>query len=412
MTETAHARPPLLRGTPRVLAGVCAGLAVHLGLPVKVVRIVMAASALLGGAGVLLYVWLWLLVPSVEDAAREADRDAAGRAGLRRVPYAGPAGSALGGKEILVGAVLLLLAGLLAAQAAGVDVAWQILWPVLAVLGGAIIAWLQLDTVSREGLRRRAGATGAAGVVRLAAGLGLVVAGLVVLVSGAVAWEELWTGLLVALAVLAGVSLVALPFAVRIWRDFVSERSSRIRAAERAEIAAHLHDSVLQTLALIQKRAGDEAQVVRLARAQERELRQWLYTDEAAPEGEICEAVRAVAAELEDSRGAVIDVVAVGSLTGLPGHDALLQAAREAMLNAVKHAGGTVSVYVEAGPAGVDVFVRDRGPGFDPDAVAEDRLGVRESIVGRMRRNGGTATIRSGDGTEIKLHMPMERDTP
>jgi len=409
MTQTVHPRPPLLRGTPRVLAGVCAGLAVHLGLPVKAVRLVMAASALLGGAGVLLYVWLWLLVPSVEDAAREADRDAAGRAGLRRMPHAGPA-SALGGKEILVGAVLLLLAGLLAAQAAGVDVAWQVLWPVLAVLGGAIIAWLQLDAVSREGLRRRAGAHGA-GVVRLAAGLGLVVAGLVVLVSGAVAWEELWTGLLVALAVLAGVSLVALPFAVRIWRDFVSERSSRIRAAERAEIAAHLHDSVLQTLALIQKRAGDEAQVVRLARAQERELRQWLYAAEPAPEGEICEAVRAVAAELEDSRGAVIDVVAVGSLTGLPGHDALLQAAREAMLNAVKHAGGTVSVYVEAGPAGVDVFVRDRGPGFDPDAVAEDRLGVRESIVGRMRRNGGTATIRSGDGTEIKLHMPMEGET-
>ena len=171
MPETA-ARPPLLRGTPRVLAGVCAGLAVHLGLPVKVVRIVMVASALLGGAGVLLYVWLWLLVPSVEDAAREADRNAAGRAGLRRVPQAGPA-RALGGKEILVGAALLLLAGLLAAQTAGVDVAWQILWPVLAVLGGAIIAWLQLDTVSREGLRRRAGATGAGGVVRLAAGLGL-----------------------------------------------------------------------------------------------------------------------------------------------------------------------------------------------------------------------------------------------
>ncbi|GER21567.1 histidine kinase [Zafaria cholistanensis] len=431
MTEPAAGpRPPLLRGTPRVLAGVCAGLAVHLGLPVKVVRGAMVVSALLGGAGVLLYLWLWLLVPSVEDAAREADREAAGRAGLRLGPQArieanGPqarlgasmpparfGAGTLGSKEILVGAALLLLAGLLAAQAAGVDVAWHILWPVLAVLAGAVIAWLQLDAVSREGLRRRAGATGAAGVVRLAAGLGLVVAGLVVLVSGAVPWEDLWAGLAVALAVLAGVSLVALPFAVRTWRGFVSERSARIRAAERAEIAAHLHDSVLQTLALIQKRAGDEVQVVRLARAQERELRQWLYTDGAAPEGEICEAIRAAAAELEDSRGAVIDVVAVGSLTGLPGYDALLQAAREAMLNAVKHAGGTVSVYVEAGPAGVDVFIRDRGPGFDPDTVAEDRLGVRESIVGRMRRHGGTATIRSGDGTEIRLHMPMEGDTP
>lgn len=434
MTEFP-ARPPLVRAEPRLLGGVCAGLALHLGQPVRTIRIAMALLSLVAGAGVVLYAWLWVMVPSREDALNDAERSRAGRpvslardgtgesttavAGLDAPAVAGSGqhprsrqGLRLGnlaGREILAGAGLLLLGVLIFAQMQGLPVAWGLIWPSVLIIAGAVLAWLQLDAVSRSGLRKAAGADRAAGMVRLLGGVALVVLGLIFLVSGAVTLEALWNGAFVAAIVLAGVVLVLAPWGLRFWRDYESERANRVRIGERAEIAAHLHDSVLQTLALIQKRAADEAQVLRLARAQERELRQWLYRETPVAEGDICEAVRAEAARLEESHAAVIDVVSVGEREGLEGHDAVVQAAREAMLNAAKHAGGTVSVYVEASVAGVDVFVRDRGTGFDPEALPGDRFGVRESIVGRMQRNGGTATITSGDGgTEV--HLAMKHD--
>ncbi|WP_372697015.1 PspC domain-containing protein [Arthrobacter sp. JSM 101049] len=426
-------RPPLVRAEPRLLGGVCAGLALHLGQPVRTIRIAMALLSLMAGAGIVLYAWLWIMVPSREDALQDAERARAGgpvslapgpgleaEAGIAAGADAGagvgsePRGrvatrwGSLAGREILAGAGLLLLGALVFAQMQGLPVAWGLIWPAVLIIAGAVLAWLQLDAVSRRGLRRAAGADRAVGMVRLVGGLALVVLGLVFLVSGAVSLEALWNGAFVAVIVLAGVLLVLAPWGLRFWRDYESERANRIRVGERAEIAAHLHDSVLQTLALIQKRAGDEAQVLRLARAQERELRQWLYRETPVAEGDICEAVRAEAARLEESHAAVIDVVSVGEREGLDGHDALVQAAREAMLNAAKHAGGTVSVYVEASRPRVDVFVRDRGTGFDTASLPEDRFGVRESIIGRMQRNGGCATITSSAaGTEV--HLVMEQ---
>ena len=438
MTET-RSRPPLLRAEPRVLGGVCAGLAVHLEYPVRNIRLGMALLTLFAGAGIVLYGWLWVMVPSREDALEDAERSRAGApislatdvgAALGAGPRTGqqaigdpaaPQGTGawlhwrlggLAGRQILAGAGLLLLSLLLFAQMQGLPVAWGLIWPAVLIIAGAVLAWLQLDGVRRQGLRKAAGAERAAGVVRLVGGVALVVLGLIFLVSGAVSLDALWNGVFVAVIVLAGVLLVLAPWGLRFWRDYESERASRVRIGERAEIAAHLHDSVLQTLALIQMRAGDEAQVLRLARAQERELRQWLYRDTPRAEGGICEDIRVEAARLEESHDAVIDVVAVGDLEGLEGHDAVVQAAREAMLNAAKHAGGTVAVYVEASPRRVDVFIRDRGPGFDPEDLEQDRLGVRESIIGRMHRNGGTATISSTTGgTEVHLaikHEPME----
>ncbi|MDN6169426.1 MAG: histidine kinase, partial [Micrococcaceae bacterium] len=315
----------------------------------------------------------------------------------------------LAGRQVLAGAGLLLLSVLLFAQMQGLAVAWGLIWPAVLIIAGAVLAWLQLDAGRRRGLRKAAGAERAAGMVRLVGGVALVVLGLIFLVSGAVSLESLWNGVFVAVIVLAGILLVLAPWGLRFWRDYESERANRVRVGERAEIAAHLHDSVLQTLALIQMRAGDEAQVLRLARAQERELRQWLYREAPAAAGGICADIRAEAARLEESHDAVIEVVAVGDLEGLEGHDAVVQAAREAMLNAAKHAGGTVAVYVEASPEGIDVFIRDRGTGFDPEALEQDRLGVRESIIGRMQRNGGTATISSNTGgTEVHLSMKHE----
>ena len=180
-----------------------------------------------------------------------------------------------------------------------------------------------------------------------------------------------------------------------------------MREEQRAEIAAHLHDSVLQTLALIQNRAGASSEVARIARAQERELRDWLYAGDGPVYSDLATELRAFAAALEIDHAVRIEVIAVGEPVEWATAE-LAAASREAMLNAARHAGGEVSVYVESGDRVVDVFVRDRGEGFDLAAVPDDRLGVRESILGRMRRAGGSATVgpgAGGQGTEIKLHL-------
>lgn len=459
---TALTRPPLVRSSDRVIAGVCAGLAAHLGWPVKSVRIGMALATLAGGAGLAFYAWLWIMVPTADESARRNARrpaspiapavslDPAFRAGPPSAapsqgspaaapwwgnPDAGadapgvfPGGPAAGygssygapvrppwfrvrsmryGKEILLGAGLLLVAGIMIARLLGVDVPLETLIPAAAVLGGAAIAWMQLDETRRAGLVDKTKADQAGGWARLAAGLALVVAGVLVMVSGSGSWEQTWLALLASVAVLGGVVLVLLPWALKFWRDLETERAGRIRETERAEIAAHLHDSVLQTLALIQRRAGNEHDVVRLARAQERELRSWLFQDPGKEAGQLSDRIKAVGAEVEDSLGNAVEVVSVGDTAMTESHEALVQASREAMLNASRHGGGTVSVYLEVSDGRTEIFIKDRGPGFDLQDVPEDRLGVRESIIGRMKRHGGSASITSTpNGTEVRLGMP------
>ena len=422
---TAASRPPLVRGSDRVIAGVCAGIARHLGWPVRMVRLGMAVAALAGGAGVAFYAWLWIMVPTADESAKRNARQPASPIAPAVAPAGAPAAavppdswwsSVTGmryGKEILLGAGLLLAAGILIARMLGVDVPLGTLIPVAAILGGAAIAWMQLDETRRAGLVDKTKADQAGGWARLAAGLALVVSGVLVMVSGSGSWEQTWLALLSSVAVLGGVALVLLPWGLKFWRDLEAERAGRVRATERAEIAAHLHDSVLQTLALIQRRAGNETDVVRLARAQERELRGWLYRDPGKDAGQLSEAVKTAAAEVEDSLGHAVEVVTVGDCAMTERHEALVQAAREAMLNAARHGGGAVSVYLEVTDGAAEVFVKDRGPGFDPDAVPADRLGVRESIVGRMNRHGGTATINSTeDGTEVRLRLPLPAGAP
>lgn len=471
---TAVSRPPLVRGGDRVIAGVCAGLARHLGWPVRMVRIGMVVAALAGGAGVAFYAWLWIMVPTADESAKRHARQpaspiapavsapfpgpypgyrgpypgvpSAGTAAFQELPTtfqelpapspvrvvpAGPGTRGIPGpdqepaaaatelwpsrvrnmpygKEILLGSGLLLAAGILIARMLGFDVPLGTLIPVAAILGGAAIAWMQLDETRRAGLVDKTKADQAGGWARLAAGLALVVAGVLVMVSGSGSWEQTWLALLASVAVLGGVALVLLPWGLKFWRDLEAERSGRARATERAEIAAHLHDSVLQTLALIQRRAGNEHDVVRLARAQERELRGWLYRDPGKEAGQLSEGLKAAAAEVEDSLGRAVEVVSVGDCAMTERHEALVQAAREAMLNAARHGGGPVSVYLEVTDDAAEVFVKDRGPGFDPDSVPADRLGVRESIIGRMHRHGGTAAIISSpDGTEVRLRLPV-----
>jgi signal transduction histidine kinase len=173
-------------------------------------------------------------------------------------------------------------------------------------------------------------------------------------------------------------------------------------------MAAHLHDSVLQTLALIQNRAGASSEVARLARAQERELRSWLYDGDTPADSDLPTDLRDFAGALELDYPVRIDVVSAGSSTERASGE-VAAAAREAMLNAARHAGGEVSVYIEGSPSSVDVYVRDRGTGFDLDGIPVDRLGVRESIIGRMRRSGGSATVRPTEaGTEVHLRFDAE----
>ncbi|HWS57533.1 MAG TPA: ATP-binding protein, partial [Actinotalea sp.] len=192
-------------------------------------------------------------------------------------------------------------------------------------------------------------------------------------------------------------------------RELGDERAARARESERADIAAHLHDSVLQTLALIRARSGQPEEVARLARAQERELRAWLYDDRPTPGTSVAAELHGLVAEIEDARGAAIETVVVGDRVPDVGTESLLQATREALVNAVVHGRPPYSLYLEVGPEQVEVFVRDHGDGFDLDAVPADRFGVRESIIGRVVRRGGSATVRCrpGRGTEVHLALPL-----
>ena len=391
----------------RAIAGVCAGLARYLDLPVAWVRVGVVALALLSGVGVVFYAWLWIFVPDEQEAVVGAAEPVRGAVEQTRTWALGDRlgdrlGSSAGrGWQVIVGIVLLVLAAALTLQMIGIRLNWGLIGPAAVVLLGVALAWLQLDSL-RGDATDRAGRTHR--VTSLVLGLLLVMAGILALAAGLVGAQDMWLGLVVAIVILAGVVLVAAPWVIKLWRDAAAKSSALAVQTERAEIAAHLHDSVLQTLALIQKNADDSAMVARLARAQERDLRQYLYADPTRPDGSLTDRLQDLAAAIEDNHGQPIEVVTVGVATG-PWLDPLLQASREAMLNAVRHA-GPARVYAEAGPAAVEIFVKDRGDGFDLDAIPQDRLGIRESVIGRMERAGGTATISTGaGGTEVRLHL-------
>jgi signal transduction histidine kinase len=207
-----------------------------------------------------------------------------------------------------------------------------------------------------------------------------------------------------------GLGFIVGPWLFRLSSDLSEERAERIRSQERADVAAHLHDSVLQTLALIQKSAHDPTTVARLARSQERDLRSWLFDATGGDPTTFAAALRTIAGEVDDAYGVPVEVVCVGDPSVSEQVRPIVLATREAVVNAARHSGAAkVDVYAEATPERVEVFVRDRGTGFDPEVVATDRHGLRDSIVERMSRHGGTAEIRSrpGEGTEIRLKLPL-----
>jgi signal transduction histidine kinase len=250
----------------------------------------------------------------------------------------------------------------------------------------------------------------AAGLVQVLIGIVLVVTGIVMFRDASDAPDVARQGMVATAAVFAGLALVVGPWWWRLTRDLAEERRERIRSQERAEVAAHVHDSVLQTLALIQRNAGDPRLVSTLARQQERELRTWLYgRSEPDPAESLAAALKRVSEEVEDLHGVPVDTVEVGDCGLDERLKALVLASREALANAARHSGAaTVSAFLEVEPHQVTVFVRDRGSGFEAEQVPADRRGIAESIVGRMRRNGGRVSVRSqpGEGTEVELVMP------
>jgi signal transduction histidine kinase/phage shock protein PspC (stress-responsive transcriptional regulator) len=412
-TRRTYARP--VEG--RVIAGVCAGLAQHLGWPVRLVRIAFLLLIFPTGAGVVAYLFLWALSPQsrggvTRDGRRLVDpaNAAAVAADVEEDPVEAVEESA---KErdatrfLLVGGLLLAVGLVVVAQNAGLNAQLGILVPLLIVAVGAVIAWSQLDDAQRGRWLGSESGTRRFSLARLTFGSVLALTGLVIMATRGRSLSAIWDIGAAVLAVLAGIILIAAPWVLRFWSDLRHEQAERARATERADIAAHLHDSVLQTLALIQRKADDPAAVAQLARAQERELRSWLYAGPSDSDATLAAAVTEAAHEVEDLHGIPIDVVATGDRPLDDGGQALVRAVRESLLNAVRHGAPPVSLYLEVGPMGVEAFVRDHGPGFELDDVPEDRLGVRQSILGRMSRHGGAARVRRLEqGTEVVLTLP------
>lgn len=426
-TESATRAPRLVRARQgRRLAGVCAGLAEHLGAPVGWVRVVFVLLTLSGGAGLLAYGFLWVLVPDAADVQGVPAR-VGGR--LRVAPPVAPADRSVvaesgrprgagvlepsGGPLLLVGGFVVVLGLVLAVQRAGVDVRAGFLVPALTIGAGVVLAWSQLDEARRAQWLGEGQAPRGPAVARILVGGALAVVGIVVLATRGKSIAAVWDAGLAVVAVLVGAVLIAAPWVLRLWGQLRAEQLATARANERADIAAHLHDSVLQTLALIQRRADDPTTVAQLARAQERELRTWLYASRHAAADTLAGAVREVVAEVEDNHGATVELVLTGDVPLDPDVAALVKALREALLNAVRHGRPPVTAYVEASPARIEAFVRDRGDGFDLGSVAPDRHGVRDSILARMERHGGSARVRILDqGTEVALTLPAREGVP
>ena len=398
-----------------ILGGVCAGIGQRLGVDPLILRVAVVAASAAGGVGVALYLLGWMLLPVA--AIGEAR------------PMTRPRGATRASLQVGAGVSLLAASFLLTLREFGLWAGDPVVFPLVLAAGGVALVWRQSTqrVVSPEltptpraaqtlpappAAARTRGATRAAGVYRGGFGVALIVGAALLVLQTTGALSAARDVVLATVVVVTALGLILAPFLYRLGRTLAAERAARIRSQERAEVAAHLHDSVLQTLALVQRQAADPRTVATLARRQERELRTWLEGDRT-PTGHFASALREAAAEVEERFGVAVDVVAVGDAPLDADLRATADAAREAMVNAAKFggdgAGSAVAVYAEATPEAVSVFVRDRGQGFDLAAVPADRRGVRESIVGRMERHGGRATVHAAPGMGVEVELRLER---
>jgi signal transduction histidine kinase len=394
-----------------VLGGVAGGIARQFGIDPIIVRGILVIFGLAAAFGVAAYCVAWLLLPRDDGEPRIFTKALADRRGLA-------------GALALVPALIatMLLADVLKAG-------WlnSLAWPAFIAAVCFLLIWRNAPDDERQILHHLGGPllgldfsgrpSRISVLLRNLAGLGCVIGGTVVLLERNPHRSVLLPvgGILL---VITGFLLIFGPWWLRIAGDFVSEKQAREFAEERADLAARLHDSVLQTLALIQRRADDPATVRQLARAQERDLRAWLFEGRQAPgpgndASTVADAVRALVAEVETLSGVRVEAVTVGDCPVTDAISQLLSAGREATVNAAKWSGAdVVSVFVEVEPDSVSMFVRDRGRGFTVDDVSPDRRGISDSIRGRMERHGGTASVQStpGQGTEVALTMPRRTE--
>jgi signal transduction histidine kinase/phage shock protein PspC (stress-responsive transcriptional regulator) len=386
-TRATAERPPFVRPrSGRLLAGVAAGTASHLRQDPLVVRIAFAVLATTG-IGVVVYGLLWLTMPV---AAPGEDPE----------PGTVQLGAGTGRRQLFILVLLGLAASALFGQVLTSSGALAL--PLILVAVGLAVIWRQLDadrTLALPGVRWA-----------LAGGVVLAAGGVILLLATTGQLTAARDGFTATLVILTGCALATAPIWRRLLDSRSEERAARVRSEERASVAAHLHDSVLQTLALIQRHADDHQAVSRLARSQERELRAWLYDPKVVREGGTWAGlVAGMVADVESDHALIVDPVVVGDAPIDDELAALGAATRETLVNAAKHSGATAAdLYTEVTPERVSVFVRDRGKGFDPATVPDDRRGLRDSVSGRLARLGGTAEIRSapGEGTEVELVLP------
>ncbi|GAB3676821.1 PspC domain-containing protein [Angustibacter aerolatus] len=408
----------------RLVAGVAAGLARHLGVSVVPVRVAFALLAAVNGFGVAVYAALWVFAPRTSPDAGDPAALAAASRGGRRPRFTVGRGDL--GQLAAFGALGVGLVLLLSSVSAGLPL--RVVVPVLIAAAGLTLLWVQADVAERAGWLQAAPggqrlaalssaplSTKALVVARVVGGVALVVLALVTFLVGSGRLDALRESFLLLLVVFIGLGLVVGPFLWRLVRQLDDERRERLLSQQRADVAAHLHDSVLQTLALIQRRADDPRAVRALARGQERDLRGWLFEPETQERTTLRPALEAVATEAEQAHGVPVELVVVGDADLDANLQALVRATREAVANAARHSEApSVDVYAEVVDGQVEVFVRDRGVGFDPAAVPDDRMGLKGSVIGRVERHGGTARVRStpGEGAEVALTMKVGHGAP
>ncbi len=371
----------------RVVAGVAGGVGDRLRIDPLLVRLGFVALTAAGGFGAGLYLLCWAMLA-------EQDPD-----------QAPPLRTALDLRRT-IGFGLIVLGALVFLREAGLWFTDSLSWPVALAAFGSAVIWARGDG------RQPAGATvdGWGAKARAAVGALLVVVATGSFLSAIGALSQLRGAIVLIVVTLGGLGLILAPSIWRLARQATDERRERIRSEERAEVAAHLHDSVLQTLALIQ-RSSEVGEMVALARGQERELRAWLYGRAGrGGAGSFSAALNQMAGRMERLHHIPVDVVLVGDIAMSDGARAVLEACGEAVHNAARHSGADlVSVYVEIEPGAITAYVRDEGKGFALADVPADRHGIAESIIGRMHRHGGRATLTSepGEGTEVELWLPL-----
>lgn len=393
----------------RVIAGVAGGLGERLDIDPVVIRLAFIVLAAAAGVGLLLYLAVW----AVSGEAPPSDDDG------------GEPKRVVGSLQKTAAAGLVVLGTLLILRVLGIWFGDALVWPVALGAFGSAVIWTRSDEAGRARWGRLFShmpsvSPGVEGSTRVS--LGRLLLGGLLIAGGMAAFlaaNNSYSGTSALAAVrgvvgavvvtLSGLALILGPWMWRLARQAAEERRERIRIQEREEVAAHLHDSVLQTLALIQ-RTEDPSEMSALARRQERELRTWLYRNPNAHEGDLLSAaIDRLVERVELAHHIRVETVVVGDCPMDQKLQAVVDACGEALTNAAKHSGAVeVSIYVEVEPNAITAYVRDKGKGFDPNTLPEDRRGIAESILGRMERNGGAATIVSepGHGTEVRLRVP------